>query len=325
MSDIRKGSILKGFACSVCAGLFLLIPGCGGGGGSGGGAGVPAVTASPPPEEPPPAESPPVVEDFGCYSTAPVKTTETGTLPTGVYRGTLVNCAQDTAEEVIAVVDEAGHFRIAPAFSREMLSHIADTDARATGETNMLSGSIRVDGDTYSGSGHYFQPQVPAYVTAGSSALWVEGSLTDGNLKGRWSTESGDYGYFNLPSTQAEEFIPDWEALAEKGVWAVVDEPYVGDAVWIFAEGGQFHGQDKFYGQGNSYSCAYSGQLSHIGARHTLVALDLNINGCSAAGSFSGIAQIMWLESNGDFAMWVGADDGDQRAVTLTLWFVPTQ
>jgi len=252
--------------------------------------------ALPPPSSP---TATPPSSPISCQTLSFAKTSDVNALPGGIWHGELVHCdGRVNADFVTAFVTEDGRFRI---------------DA---GDNHLLSGSIRVDGDTFDGNGVDFAATGTEYFSGPTTSLFVLGSVKErSELDGRWGTEWGSYGYFSFQYGEIAYNKPSsLEALA--GVWPSIYNDYNAgvdsvDGVWTIEPDGQFNGQDE-------KGCLHSGQFALIDDRYSLLEVELKIQGCDLAGSYTGLAYHEELADWWDEAITLSVDDG-QRALRILL------
>jgi hypothetical protein len=283
----RKHHNMKEFIALVCIGLLLALMGCGGGGGGGATTGPEPAPVIIEPEQP---AIPPPLSVFDCNSDGPVQGSEVATLPGGIFRGTLFDCTTDTAEYVYAVVNDQGDFSI--------------VSSAGLGETvKQLTGSLHTDGDVFHGSGDlYTGPN-------NSSPLWIDGYITERrSLDGRWGSESGSYGFFQVSSSsEAWSFEPP------------LNTPLMGwrgdngtSVTWTFEADGHVSAAD-------TTGCAYAGQMTKLTLpQFNVFEIELMLSGCALAGIYSGLAA---ASSGWDvpFVLEISVDDGAGRALSISV------
>jgi len=230
-----------------------------------------------------------------CSTESFVSASVLDALPGGIWQGTLVDCANDTRQELTTVmVSEDGRFRI-----------IANE--------HLLAGSLQTSGDLFRGGGIDFAPPGVEYFSGPTTNLFVEGRIDERQvLEGRWGTEWGHYGYFTFYYDQQAYERPT--SLADlAGVWPSYathsGSPIEG--VWTIEPDGRFNGQDAL-------GCLQSGQFSLIDDRYSIVSVQLTILGCELAGSFSGLARREDLVDWWEHGINMSVDDG-ARAFRILL------
>lgn len=278
---------MKRFTACVCTGIFLALMGCGGGGGSG-------TTVSPtlppePPVEPEPPVVPPPLSVFDCSSDGPHKGAEIKALSAGLFQGTLFDCTTNTAEYVVAIVNEQGDFSI--------VSSMGQTNAK------QLTGSLQTDGVVFLGSGNLYTAQDV------SSPLWVDGySVERTSLDGRWGTESGSYGFFKVDfsSTEGWSFEPPLNTPV-----TVLRDGHLTTAAWTFEAGGRISAED-------SSGCRYTGQMAQSLTQWHIFEIELVLSDCALAGTYSGLAA---AASSWDvpFVVMISVEDGAGRALNFMV------
>jgi hypothetical protein len=290
-----EGQAMKKIIYSTCIVLFYLLSGCNDDTRA---AGPREVAAGPEEAAGPPAPPPPNPR-INCGTLSLAKTSDIDALPGGIWHGELVYCDDSPRFNfVTALVTEDGLFRI---------------DA---GDHHLLSGSLRMDGDTFNGHGVDFAGAGTEYFSGPTTSLFVQGSVKErSELDGRWGTEWGSFGYFSFYyGEDAYEKPSTLEALA--GVWPSIYNDYINpidsvDGTWTIEPDGQFNGQDE-------KGCLHSGQFALIDDRFSLLEVELTILGCDLAGYYTGLAYREELVDWWDKAITLSVDDG-QRALRIIL------
>jgi hypothetical protein len=284
---------MKNYLFQLGVGLFLAISGCGGGGGGGG----PEPSSLSPDAPAPPLEPPPLSPTtvFDCYSTGPSIRPDLEPAPDGVFRGTLVNCAQGDSSEVLAMVSEDGRFRFMSADSQQ--------------SDHLLAGILRSDGSAIKGEGLDFAEQGREYFSGASTGLWIDGLIRkNGDFDGRWGTEWGDHGYFTFSPDPGYPAPSSLEKL--QGGWSGWNHPDGADVTWTIDGTGRIDGQD-------TTGCYHARQVALIDTRFSLYDIRLEISGCVLAGDFTGLA--FWQEGGMGHVFDVSADDNSQNALRILM------
>jgi hypothetical protein len=195
------------------------------------------------------------------------------------------------SEEIIAMVSEAGDFRI---ISVSLIQ---------------MSGAMTVSGSRVSANGRGF---------AGPGGSWPDGSSVgnvtiDGTLaqrtlmSGIYSTSTMESGSFELFYDELYERNSSLALLA--GVWTAYDDLGSPEVTFTVQSTGGFNGQ-------NAQGCTSNGQFSIIDARYDLYAVRSTVSGCPIAGDYSGFSlladigaandAVMFAVDNGDIAILLG-------------------
>ena len=268
-----------------CMTSLLTLTACGGGGSGGG----PVPGSSP--SSPPPTSG----VSLDCNTPDAVKTSGVDALPGGLWSGSVINCVTSARSDYAqAWVTEDGRFRI---FGPDRL---------------LLRGQLGTDGDTFSGSGREFA--YSGAVDQSSTSLVTAGSIAErASLDGRWSTDTGFNGVIALHYDPGYHIQPSSfdELPGARSTW-ILNSNVLG--IWTIEPDGRFNGQDEV-------GCAQSGHFALIDARYNLYELEYTVVGCAGAGSYSGLATVGRDGLTGDRLLDISADDGNQRALRIIIYF----
>lgn len=234
---------------------------CGCGGGGGGSTAAPAAAPAAPAPSPAPAPPSATVADFG-----------------GIWFGTLTHAAGGVAD-VIALTTASGRFALVA----------VDTVGPET--LSQYAGVATVAGQQVTGTGTVYAAPSPHFPGAGAVLpITLELTLTVGRtLSGRVRSGSAldarlDLEYDGSIYEHASSLTP----LA--GIWYVYDEMLNPMTTFTIETDGRFLGQ-------NRNGCQSSGRVSLIDARYNVYAWDATLQGCPAAGSYSGLGTVVDVDS----------------------------
>jgi hypothetical protein len=255
-----------------------------------------AAPSGGPPVSSPPAPPPAPSQSVGCNTLSFARTSDIDALPGGIWSGWLVDCSDHPQSSFVqAMVTEDGRFHI------------------VVGDGRLLTGTLGTGGNLVDGHGIDYARDGFEYFSGPTTGLFVQGTVVERQkLQGRWGTEWGGYGYFDLDYLQEAYERPT--PLADlAGAWPLYSN-HTGipvEGVWTVEADGRFDGQD---GAG----CLYSGQFSLIDERFSIVAVDISLSGCSRAGTYTGLAYredlVDWYEKG----IVISVDNGKQ-ALHLSL------
>lgn len=269
----------------LLSGLVLILFGCSGGSN-------PQSTIVPPLiNTPQPSSTPTAVTDYGCQSEGLPQTSESPVAVAGVWFGTLVNCVTDTSTDVSLRVGPDGRFHM-----------LADHPNYPLESPDVLSGRLANDGNLVTGSGTYFS------TVDEPSALWVDGRIDDATLIGRWRTEWGGYGYFQL---DYDDFVSNVKYPGRiVGDWEDANGHY--ELKWHIREDGQVEGLD-------TNGCKFGGRVSFPTNSNAgqPIPLAITISNCFYDGEYKGL--IHWDSGSDWDRLRVSVDDGKVRALSFTL------
>lgn len=300
-------SLIRAVVVAACAGMTLVLIGCGGGDSSSSAMNL-ATSVTPAIE--PDLQSVEVLPEpalFDCESVLPLPTLDVNDSLEGVWEGALVDCTSETDEAVIAY------------FTKEGRMHLQWADPAIN--AGMMKGVMQADGDTFGGGGRYFDAgswstelRVEGLIREGTPTWNVEGWFIERNrMEGLWAADSGIYGYFSLdyaagqnhPPVALDKWPADWQLWAARSDISEGSSELIGS--WSIDPAGAVKGEDI---QG----CQYTGQFESAEPQF-FYGLALTITGCALEGDYSGIGR----PTSGPFndRLYVAVDDGDQRALVM--------